>query len=80
MDEGPVSEEERRPGWIYKPALMVLTGVDRPDAREDLELLDELMTETAGRPWPWTAVSSVTDPVAPGQVHTYMPTRSVPMV
>ncbi len=48
--------EERRPGWIYKDALMVVTGMDLPGARGDLEVFEELME----RPWSKVAVSGVT--------------------
>ncbi|TNF78444.1 MAG: TGS domain-containing protein [Acidobacteria bacterium] len=50
--EGP---DEPRPGWLYKPAVLVITGLDRPDAREDLELLDQLVEV----PWDESPVSSV---------------------
>jgi len=40
---GSAGPEERRPGWIYMPALMVVTGADRPGARDDLEALAELV-------------------------------------
>jgi ribosome-interacting GTPase 1 len=49
-------EPERRPGWAYKETVLVLTGIDRPDAREDLPLLEELLEI----PYPRVAVSSVT--------------------
>lgn len=45
-----------RPGWIYKPAILVVTGMDRPGAADDLEALTELV-ET---PWPTVPVSSIT--------------------
>ncbi|NJD11362.1 MAG: TGS domain-containing protein [Gemmatimonadetes bacterium] len=48
--------EERRPGWKYLSSLLVLTGLDRPQAREDLTILAELL----GADWVWTAVASVT--------------------
>jgi uncharacterized protein len=48
--------EERRPGWTYLPTLLVITGMDRPGAREDLEALEELLP----LPWPSVAVSTVT--------------------
>lgn len=53
---GGEAPEEPRPGWVYRKALMVLTGLDRPDAREDLELLDGLLEA----PWPRVAVSNLT--------------------
>lgn len=46
--------EARRPGWIYLPTLMVVTGMDLPGAAEDLGVLDEL-TEGA---WPRVPVSA----------------------
>lgn len=48
--------EERRPGWSYKETVLVLTGIDRPDAREDLPLLETLIEI----PYPRVAVSSET--------------------
>lgn len=50
------TSEERRPGWTYKDALMVVTGMDRPGARGDLEAFEELME----CPWSKVAVSGVT--------------------
>jgi uncharacterized protein len=58
-EERPAEERpagERRPGWTYLPTLMVVTGMDRPGAREDLGVLDELLP----LPWPRAAVSTVT--------------------
>jgi uncharacterized protein len=48
--------EEQRPGWRYLPALLVITGVDHPGARADLEVLHELV----GGAWPWVGVSTAT--------------------
>ncbi|MGD2121229.1 MAG: TGS domain-containing protein [Gemmatimonadota bacterium] len=45
-----------RPGWTYKKTLLVVTGMDRPGARGDLEALEELMD----LPWPRVAVSVAT--------------------
>jgi ribosome-interacting GTPase 1 len=45
----------REPGWIRFPALLVVTGMDRPDGPEDLEILKEILD----RPWPVVPVSSV---------------------
>jgi ribosome-interacting GTPase 1 len=45
-----------RPGWIYKDALMVVTGMDLPNAVDDLEAFEELMD----RPWPRVALSGET--------------------
>jgi len=44
---------ERRPGWTYKPALMVVTGMDLPGAEGDLEAFRELLDVS----WPTVAVS-----------------------
>ncbi len=41
------------PSAVVKPALLVVTGLDRPDAQENLSLLREL----AEPPWPLHAVS-----------------------
>jgi small GTP-binding protein len=46
---------ERRPGWTYRETLMVLTGIDKPGAQEDIALLDELLEES----WPKIPVSNV---------------------
>jgi uncharacterized protein len=51
--ENVPAPEERRPGWTWLPALLVVTGLDRPDARDDLQVMDELI----GGSWPWLAVS-----------------------
>lgn len=51
--EAPVAA---RPGWVSKPALMVVTGMDRPTADRDLEALKELLEV----PWPIVPVSAVT--------------------
>jgi len=53
LPRGRPEREERRPGWIYLPALMVVTGMDLPGAAADLEVLDEL-TEGA---WPRVPVA-----------------------
>lgn len=49
-------EAEHRPGWAYQETLLVLTGIDRQDAREDLPLLERLLEA----PFPRVAVSVVT--------------------
>ena len=54
--EAPAGAWERHPGWKYLPAFLVITGLDRPGAREDLAVLDELL----GATWASAAVSSVT--------------------
>jgi hypothetical protein len=46
---------EPGPGWNYKGSLMVLTGLDRPEARDNLPILEELIEE----PWSPVAVSTV---------------------
>lgn len=45
-----------RPGWSYKKALLVVTGMDLPGAQGDLEALEELVEI----PWPRVAVSTST--------------------
>lgn len=45
---------EPRPGWLYKPTLLVVTGMDREGADGDLAALEELL-ET---PWPIVPVST----------------------
>lgn len=50
----PGLRSERRPGWSYKEALLVLTGMDRAQAREALPLLEDLLEI----PYPRVAVSA----------------------
>jgi ribosome-interacting GTPase 1 len=50
------SPPERRPGWHHKPALLVVTGMDRYGAAEDLAALEELLD----LPWPLVPVSTKT--------------------
>jgi ribosome-interacting GTPase 1 len=45
---------DTRPGWSYKEALVVATGMDRPGADGDLEAFLELVEA----PWPTLPVSS----------------------
>jgi len=45
-----------RPGWAALPALLVVTGMDRPTAADDLAALRELLDA----PWPLAPVSTVT--------------------
>jgi ribosome-interacting GTPase 1 len=45
-----------RPGWLPLPALLVVTGMDRAGADEDLAALRELLDQ----PWPSVPVSTVT--------------------
>jgi len=47
---------ERRPGWSYKDAFLVVTGMDRPGAEGDLEVFQELLEH----PWWMVPVSGVT--------------------
>jgi ribosome-interacting GTPase 1 len=47
---------ERRPGWSYKDAFVVVTGMDRPGAQGDYEVFEELLD----RPWWKVSVSGVT--------------------
>jgi ribosome-interacting GTPase 1 len=53
---GDVKPESPRPGWTYKKAVLVVTGMDIPGADGDLEALEELVEI----PWPKVAVSSTT--------------------
>jgi ribosome-interacting GTPase 1 len=53
---GRDAPQQSRPGWLHKPALLVVTGMDRDGARADLEALQALL-ETA---WPTVPVSTVT--------------------
>ncbi len=50
---GTAGPEERRPGWMYKPALLIVTGMDRDGATDDLAVLQELLQQ----PWPTVPVS-----------------------
>jgi ribosome-interacting GTPase 1 len=52
---GTDAPTEPRPGWLHKPTLLVVTGMDREGSEGDLEALQELL-ET---PWPTVPVSSV---------------------
>jgi hypothetical protein len=45
---------ERQPGWKYLPAILVITGADRPGAQQDLAVVDELL----GATWRCAAVSA----------------------
>ncbi len=51
---GQAQPELRRPGWTYKKALLVVTGMDLGGAEGDMEALGELLEV----PWPTVAVSS----------------------
>ncbi|MHC4822140.1 MAG: TGS domain-containing protein, partial [Planctomycetota bacterium] len=53
---GCTGETEQRPGWTYKDAIMVVTGMDLPGADGDLEAFEELLE----CPWSKVAVSSET--------------------
>jgi len=48
--------ETTRPGWTYKPAILVVTGMDLPGAQDDLDALAELVE----LPWPQVPVSTTT--------------------
>jgi ribosome-interacting GTPase 1 len=52
---GTGAPTEPRPGWLHKPALLVVTGMDRVGSEGDLEALQELLEI----PWPTVPVSSV---------------------
>jgi ribosome-interacting GTPase 1 len=51
---GEEAPEAPRPGWTYKRAILVVTGMDLPGAEGDLEALEELMDI----PWPMVPVST----------------------
>ena len=53
---GGKQPEAPRPGWTYKPTLLVATGMDLPGARDDLDALAELVEV----PWPQLPVSTTT--------------------
>jgi uncharacterized protein len=59
-DEPEHGGDPPRPGWTRLPAFLVVTGLDRPGAREDLAVLDELLAELVGESWPRVAVSVLT--------------------
>lgn len=48
--------EDARPGWSYKRAMLIATGMDLPGAQEDMEALAELVE----LPWPQVKVSTTT--------------------
>lgn len=52
---GSQTPEAQRPGWTYKKTVLVVTGMDLPGAKGDLEALQELVD----LPWPKVAVSTV---------------------
>ena len=54
VPRGGTALDEPRPGWSYKDALMVVTGMDLPGADGDLEAFQDLLD----RPWPTVAVSA----------------------
>jgi ribosome-interacting GTPase 1 len=51
---GETSPESPGIGWLTKPSMLVVTGMDRPEGPDDLEILKELLE----RPWPLIAVSA----------------------
>ena len=54
----PVGSNEplgRRPGWMYKAALLIVTGMDRDGAEDDLDALNELLDT----PWPTIPVTAL---------------------
>jgi ribosome-interacting GTPase 1 len=53
---GSPQPDSPRPGWTYKPAMLVATGMDLPGAQDDLDALAELMEI----PWPQVKVSTTT--------------------
>ncbi len=56
LPAGRAGPADRRPGWIYKPGLLVITGMDDEGAPGDLLALDELLEGT----WPMVGVSGLT--------------------
>jgi ribosome-interacting GTPase 1 len=52
---GTISADEAAVGWARKPALLVVTGLDRPESPENLEILKELIQQ----PWSVLPVSTV---------------------
>jgi ribosome-interacting GTPase 1 len=54
---GAEKPEAPRPGWTYKRAILVATGMDLPGAEDDLEALADLME----LPWPQVRVSTTTE-------------------
>jgi ribosome-interacting GTPase 1 len=53
---GAPAPGSRGPGWLHKPALVVVSGMDRAGASGDLEALEELLED----PWPLLPVSGTT--------------------
>lgn len=56
LPAGRPEAPEHRPGWIYRPALLVVTGMDGDGAEDDLKVLDELLEGA----WPTVPVSGLT--------------------
>jgi ribosome-interacting GTPase 1 len=52
---GATPTEEDARGWVQKKSLLVVTGADKPESADDLEILRELLE----KPWPIFPVSSV---------------------
>jgi len=52
---GTSASDEAGGGWVRKLALLVVTGLDRPESLEDLQILKELVQQ----PWPIAPVSSL---------------------
>ena len=52
---GATPAEEAAQGWVRKPALLVVTGLDRPECAENLQILRELVP----RDWPVLPVSTI---------------------
>jgi len=53
---GQNASQKPRPGWLHKPALLVVTGMDRDGSEGDLEALRTLLEA----PWPTVSVSTAT--------------------
>jgi len=52
---GKTPPESESLGPVYKPTLLVVSGMDRPGSEENVEILKELMKQ----PWPVAPVSAV---------------------
>jgi ribosome-interacting GTPase 1 len=55
VPRGTTPAEEDAVGWVRKPALLVVTGMDRPESAENLQILRELIEKD----WPILPVSTL---------------------
>lgn len=53
VPRGAPPPDEPRPGWSYKNAILVMTGMDLPGASDDLQVFHDLLDP----PWPGPTVS-----------------------